>query len=262
MRRHAASPVTLALLLAVVLVLSVAPARAWSPAMHEHVAEQAGRLMPVSLQYVLSQNMHRLKEGAVAPLESKDYAYLRAGQDGSRGSLQQVMVKQVQRVMDLLEKRAPMSTVAYEMGVLSHYVTLADDPTIAANGDPREAEWADAFERYTEARVDKFRMVFDGYYSPSLAKDDIAGFVTECEQHSARHYPVLTMMWVKEDGSIARGDFDERHPVYGVAALTNAHAIGDTAKLWLYLWIRANGDTTNLPFPQGLQVGPAVASAP
>lgn len=240
------------------LVALAAPARAWSPEMHEHVAEQAGRLMPVSFQHVLSANLARLREGAVAPLARQDHAYLRAGQPGSRGSLEQVMVSQVQRVLDLLAQRAPMSSVVYEMGVLSHYVTLASDPTIAENSDAREADWAGAFERYTEARMGSFRMVFDGYYSPALAKDDVAAFVGECEKRSARHYPVLSMMWVKDDGTIARGDFDERNPVYGVAALTNAHAIGDTAKLWLYIWIRANGDTTSLPFPQGLQVGPAV----
>lgn len=241
------------------LVLSLAaPARAWSPGMHQHVAEQAGRLMPLSLQHVLAQNIGRLRDGATAPLKSQDGALLRAGQTGSRGTLEETIRKQTQHCLDLLARRAPMATLAYEMGVLSHYVTLAADPTVAGNSDPREGDWAGAFERYTERRVGTYRMVFDGYYSPALAKDDIAGFVAECRQRSARHYPVLTMMWVQSDGSIARGDFDERSPVYGVAALTTGHAIGDTAKLWLYIWIKSNGDTTSLPFPQGLQVGPSV----
>ena len=263
MRRLAAPAVGLNIVLALALLLaSAVPARAWSPEMHQRVAEQAGRLMPVSLQHVLAQNLSRLREGAVAPLSQQDFAHLRAGQDGRRGSLEQVMVNQVQRVLDLLAQRAPMNTVMYEMGVLSHYVTLANDPTIADNADPREADWADDFERYTEARMNSFRMVFDGYYSPSLAKDDVPGFVGECKRRAGRHYPVLSMMWVKGDGSIARGDFDDRHPVYGVAALTTAHAIGDTAKLWIYIWLRSNGDTTSLPFPQGLQVGPAVGGEP
>ena len=37
-----------------------------------------------------------------------------------------------------------------------------------------------------------------------------------------------------------------------MASLAYSRSIADTAKLWLYLWIKADGDTTELPFPQGL----------
>ena len=247
--------------LAVLLLLPLAPsraARAWSPTMHHDVVDQAGRLMPASLQRVLAENIGRLHEGAAAPLAGNDAGYLRAGHPGSRGTLDETIQAQVQRVLDLLGSRAPMSTVAYEMGVLSHYVALADTPAVARDGDAREADWADAFERYTESRASRFRLVFDGYWSPSLGKDDVRGFVQECRARSGRHYEVLSMMYVKDDGSIAANDFDDRSPVFGVASLSYAHAIGDTAKIWLYAWIRANGDTSGLPFPQALQVGPAV----
>jgi hypothetical protein len=233
-------------------------ARAWSPAMHHDVVDHAGRLMPASLQRVLAENIGRLHAGAAAPLASNDAGYLRAGQPGSRGTLEETIQLQVQRVLDLLGSRAPMSNVAYEMGVLSHYVALANTPAVAGNSDVREADWADAFERFTESRVPRFRLVFDGYWSPSLGKDDVRGFVQECRVRSGRHYDVLSMMYVKADGTIASNDFDDRSPVFGVASLAYAHAIGDTAKIWLYTWIRANGDTTGLPFPQALQVGPAV----
>lgn len=231
---------------------------AWSPALHHDVVDQAGRLMPASLQRILAENLGRLHDGAAAPLATNDAGYLRAGLPGSRGTLDETVQSQVQRVLDLLVSRAPMSTIAYELGVLSHYVTLANTPAVAGSADVREADWADAFERFTESRVPRFRLVFDGYWSPSLGKDDVRGFVRECRARSGRHYDVLSMMYVKADGTIAANDFDDRSPVFGVAALSYSHAIGDTAKIWLYAWIRANGDTTGLPFPQALQVGPAV----
>ena len=249
--------------LAVLLVALLAPgvASAVSPKIQQDVADQAARLMPSSLRWVLSQNLGRLHEGVSAAAAATDAQSLRAGGPGSRGELDEIIQQQSQRLLDMLAAKAPMSNVAYEMGVLSQYVTLAADPTVSGNGDPRESEWAGAFESYVESRQPRFRLVFDGYYSPALTRDDVRGFVGECEQRSQRHYQVLTMMYVKEDGSIARNDFDDRSPVFGVAALSYAHAIADTAKLWLYIWIRSNGDSSGLPFPQALQVGPAVQQA-
>lgn len=238
-------------------------AGAWPAPMHESIAEQAGRLMPLSLQRILAAHIDELKRGAVAPLsfQNREILYLHA--DGRYGSLDEAALKQTQRVLDLLEQRQSMGAVAYEMGVLSHLVAAAQDPVNVSAEDPREAEWAPSFERYAAAQHGRFQVVFDGYLSPHLARDDVRGFVRSLAERSRRHYPILSHAYLLEDGSVAsNSSFDDRHPVFGVASLAYSHAIADTAKLWLYAWIHGNGDTTDLPFPQAFDPVALTAQGP
>ena len=255
---RAVAPLTALLCLS---VLHAAPAQAFSPKVDSQVAEQAARLMPVSLQTVLASNIARLDQGTAAIVTAADVRALREGSPEALETLENAAFAQTQRVLDLLTSRAPMSTVAYEMGVLSHIVALASDPVNTSDDDAREDDWSSDFEAFTESRLPRFHVVFDGYSSPSLDKDDVKGFFREVEARSRRHYGVLSSSYVGAGGGIAKGaTFDDRHPVFGIASLGYAHAIGDTARLWLYVWIRANGDTTGLPFPQALPAGTVQAS--
>lgn len=237
---------------AAALALS-APAFGWSPRFHEEVAVQSARLMPLSLQQVLAQHVTRLKEGAKAPLEmgAHESLYLHAG--GTYGTLDRSVLAQSQRVLDLLESQSSFDVIAYEMGVLSHLVALAESPAHVAADDPREAQWAPRFEQFAESKIGRYRVVFDGYLTPPLQRDDIRGFVDAIAARSRKHYTLLAGAYVADDGSIrSNRSFSERDPLYGVASLAYSRSIADTAKLWLYLWIKADGDTTELPFPQGL----------
>lgn len=229
------------------------PAGAWSPRFHEDAVIQSARLMPQSLQQVLAQHQDRLKEGAKAPLNLgvNEGLHLHAG--GTYGSLDRSVLVQSQRVLDLLQNRSSFAIVAHEMGVLSHLIALAQNPAQVAADDPREAQWGSKFQSFAESKLPRFRVVFDGYLAPALERDDIRGFVQDIADRSRRHYPLLAQSYLSEDGSVkSNASFDERHPLFGIASLAYSRAIADTAKLWLYLWIKADGDTTGLPFPQGL----------
>jgi hypothetical protein len=237
----------------VLLLAAAPPAAAWTPRFHQEVAVQGARLMPASLQRLLAQHASRLKEGAVAPLRlgADEGLYLHAG--GSYGSLDRTVLVQAQRILDLLQGQSSMDVVAYEMGVLSHLVALAESPLHVAGDDPREPQWAPRFEHFAESRLPRYRVVFDGYLSPALERDDIRGFVGGIADRSRRHYPLIARSYLTEKGGVAANtSFDDRHPVFGIASLAYSRSIADTAKVWLYLWIKAGGDTTNLPFPQGL----------
>jgi hypothetical protein len=232
------------------LAMLPAPAHAWTDTFHEEAAVQAARLMPLSLQQILAQNSGRLREGARAPhaVAGTDRQYLHAG--GSYGALDQEILRQTQRCMDLLGSRAPLAVVAYEMGLLSHLVSLAESPLHVAADDPREPEWAADFEGYADRKRERFRIVFHGYLSSDLERDDVGAFATAICDRSRRFYPVLASSYHLEDGRLARSaTFDDRHPVFGIASLAWARTIGDTAKLWLYIWIRSGGDAASLPFP-------------
>jgi hypothetical protein len=238
---------------ALALLAATSPASAWTPRYHEQVAVQGARLMPGSLQTVLAQHQDRLRAGALAPLKlgANESLYLHAG--GSYGTLDQSILVQSQRVLDLLQSRSGFDVVVYEMGVLSHLVALANCPTNVAADDPREPQWGPRFQSYAESRIPKFRVVFDGYLTQSLANDDVRGFARSITDRSRKHYPLIARAYLNEDGSVkSNASFSDQHAVFGIASLAYSRSIADTAKIWLYLWIKADGDTTNLPFPQGL----------
>jgi len=244
------------------LVAISPPAGAFTNVVHEDVAEQAARLMPTSLRHVLARNIEDLRAGATAPLPT-DEAGLFLYPDGSRGTLDEAVQRQTQRVLDALSRRSTMSVVAREMGVLSHLVALGSDPLHVAEQDARAREWGPQFEQFVESRIPRMRVVFGGYDSPALNRDDVPAFMQECADRTRVTAGLLPQMYVLADGAIARDSaFDDRHPVFGVATLAYAHAITNTARLWLFTWIKANGDASGLPFPQALPSGQVAAQAP
>jgi len=203
-----------------VFLATTTPASAWTPHYHEQVAIQGARLMPASLQRTLAQHQSRLKEGALAPLRlgANEGLYLHAG--GSYGSLDQSILVQSQRVLDLLQAQSNFDVVAYEMGVLSHLVALANCPTNVAADDPREPQWGPRFQSYTESKMRKFRVVFDGYLTPTLGRDDIRGFARGIADRSRRHYPLIARAYLNEDGSVkTNSSFSDQHAVFGIASL-------------------------------------------
>jgi hypothetical protein len=248
---------------ALVLLVVMAPAAfAFTDAVHQDVAEQAARLMPTSLRHVLAHHVDELRAGATAPLPTDD-AGLFLYPDGSRGTLDEAVQRQTQRVLDALARRSSMGVVVREMGVLSHLVALGSDPLHVTEHDARTRDWGPQFEQFVESRLPRMRVVFGGYDSPALDRDDVPSFVQECAARTRLTASLLPRMYILSDGSVARDSaFDDRHPVFGVASLAHAHAITDTARLWLFTWIKSNGDASGLPFPQALPSGQVAAQAP
>lgn len=252
------TPLRTALLALALASLAARSAHAFTDEVHRDIAEQAARLAPASLRSILATHASSLAEGASAPLstEPADLVLLPNG-----GSLDQLVARQATRVSDALAQRAPMSLVAREFGALSRAVALASDPLHVTPGGEKTAEWAPAFERFTESRRDRFRLAFGGYASADLDRDDVPAFVRTSAERARRTGRILDEMFVGSNGAIADATrFDDRHPVFGIAALGWSHAVTDTARIWLYVWIKAGGEASGLPFPQALPGGPARTS--
>jgi hypothetical protein len=241
--------------LGLALAFASVPAGAMPDEVHQEVAAQAARLMPTSLRSVLASHLDELRQGAGAPLGASEEG-LFLYPDGAYGSLDRTVDAQAARVVEMLRQRAPMAMVVKEMGVLSRAVALASDPVHVTVHDQRTSDWADDYARFVESRRPRFRVAFGGYASPDLDRGDVAAFVRSAAERTRSSSRLLPSLFLLDDGSVAKiSGFDDRHPAFGVASIGYSHAVTDTARLWLYVWIQAGGDSAGLPFPQSLPQG-------
>jgi hypothetical protein len=166
--------------------------------------------------------------------------------------LQARIAAQAARVRMMMEGRAPLEDLAFELGVLSHYLADANHPLLASDADPREPTYRESYARYLEKQVrsDKFRVVFTGYRDASLESGDVAAFVKASRQRSGRHYSRIGQDYYRDGRLVSSDVFDEFSFAFGVGQLSYSHAVGDTAKLWLRLWMEAGGDIEGLPLSQ------------
>lgn len=233
-------------LVAATPILAAGSAGAWTDSTQERIAENAARLMPPALQTVLSLHEDRLLEGAraAARLHQADHYQ---NLDTGTGNLAAAIDSQSTRVLRMLNARAPLRDVVYEMGVLSHLVADAQNPLNTSSREIREAEYAEDFERYVERKLDRFPLVFYGYRHPALDRDDYRGFALSALERSSRYYDWLVQDYLRE-GKLQDSDtFSDFSFAFGAGALSISHAVCDTASIWLHLWKASHGDTSNLP---------------
>jgi hypothetical protein len=206
--------------------------------------------MPTTLRGVLRAHRERLLEGARWPLlegGGRDRGVGRLGE-----GLQARVAAQSRRVRRMMEERAPLEELAFELGVLSHYLADANHPLLSSDADPREPTYRESYARYLEKQVrnEKFRVVFTGYRDAFLEEGDLAGFVKASRERSGRHYPRIGQDYYRNGRLVSSDIFDEFSFAFGVGQLSYSHAVGDTAKLWLRLWMEAGGDIEGLPLSQ------------
>jgi hypothetical protein len=236
-----------------VLVLCLVPLAsqpllgAWTEKSYERVAEKSSMLMPTSLRAVLSTHKERLLEGAVAPTRLAGEAG-HVEDPGGKRFLKEAILRQVQKIRRLLRDRAPFSEITFEMGVLSHYLADANHPLQTSSTDPREPEYRADYAVYLEKQMhEKYPLVFQGYGDAHLKRGDVEAFVESSIQRSRRKYPRIGQDYIRRGRLVSSKVFDEFSFAFGVGALSYSHAVGDTVKLWLFLWKEAGGDIEGLP---------------
>lgn len=230
----------------VVLSLSiVAPARALTESTYESVALNSLRLAPPGLARIADKNRDQLVAGARTPLATEGGAEHLAE---PRGTIAETIEAQTKRIVKLINDRTPFSQIVFELGVLSHYVADLNNPLNTAHADPRYERIRKDFESYIDRSRPKFLLTFDGHRSPELAKNDIKGFAAAVAGHSGKMAPYLSQSYFPGGAMVSSRTFDDRHTAFGVASVTYQNAIGDCARLYVYIWRQVNGDLRGTPF--------------
>jgi hypothetical protein len=96
--------------------------------------------------------------------------------------------------------------------------------------------------------MDKIRIVFSSLRAPHLEKENAAGFVASEAVRANRYYGWISSSFMEGGRVLSYYNFNDKHPVFGVASLSFSNAVNNVGKLWFYIWKTSNGDVSGLPF--------------
>ena len=247
--------------LIVVASWPVVLAQSWTGATRTRMIRDALKISPPALREVLQHYEKDLVRGMLDPSRHEDEEVHFQHADGKGGLAGMGIETKTRDVLDMLSRRAPFSSVTYEMGVLAHLVADVEFPLSASDADPREPLYRDAYCVYVERMLDKIPFVVDREPPPALEKNDIRGFVKDLARRAARNYALIGPAF-KDDGTPKSASaLDERSVPFGIASLSYSHATSDIAWIWRHLWVSINGDMRGTPFlgappPEKVQVPP------
>jgi hypothetical protein len=124
---------------------------AWTGNSHSQAAGLAAERMSGTLGQILRTQREALLRGAVAPdREFHDFLNHVYHPKNRYGGGLKTCAAQLARVQSLVRKKARQSEIAFEMGVLSHYVSDLHNPLHTSGDDPREDKYHSAYEQAAE----------------------------------------------------------------------------------------------------------------
>lgn len=226
------------LALSVFGLLLAVPTRAWTPHGVRVVGEEAARLVPPDLYRQLVRNRHAYRQGLEEPFGTAVPADRYVYPDGS-GRLDEVIRIAVENAVGAIRGHRPMREVAYRMGVVGHFVALANNP-VHTDYAADEQRWGTDYLRYLESVEPRVQIVFYGFRGVDRPLD-LDRFVATTLARSRGLYPMLGREYRRIGyGPGVRG-FDDRSTAYAVAALGYSHAVSDIAEVLRYIWLEAGG---------------------
>jgi|GEM_PF-6162959 hypothetical protein len=134
--------------LLVCLCLLPALAFAWTGDGHKQAAILAAQRMTGPIGELLRKEEAALLRGSVAPdREFRDFLnHVYHPRDHYGGGMDACLV-QLSKVQKLMSQKAKPSQIAFEMGVLSHYVADLHNPLHTSGGDPGESKYHSTYEQ-------------------------------------------------------------------------------------------------------------------
>lgn len=229
----------------VATLVGSASARAWSAAGYRAVGFDAARLAPPDLYRQLVRNRASYALGLRAPLEDARVAE-RWNAGGDIGRLRANIRTLATQAVQSIEQHRPFNEVAYRLGLLAHYVSVANDPLATGQTDPEERRYAADFDHYLDSARPRIRPVFYGFRPRIGALDDV---VAETLARSRGLYPLIGREYRRIAFGRGQTAFDDRSTAYAVAALAYNHAVSDIAEVLRYIWLAAGGTDSRARLP-------------
>ncbi len=250
MHRSVHSPaVLLSFVLPLALLLALVPARAsaaFTPRTQERIAAEAARLAPPDLARQIERREEAYMAGVRAPFRDGSAAHRNAGPEGI---LDRVIVEEARRAVSFIREHRTFDDIVRQLGVVSHYVALANNPLSTAASDPREGEYWTDYARYVESAEPRLPLVFYGLTPGLDARPDVSPLVNATLARGRRLYPLVGREYRRIGFASGVGRFDDRSTAFGVASLSFSHAVTDIARVMRWIWLQAGGGDprNNLP---------------
>jgi hypothetical protein len=230
--------------------IASAPARAWTPKIHQTIAWEAARLAPPDLARQLIRRRAAFLAGVIQPFDDADPSRHRQDADGS-GNLGAALEDAVTQAVAAIRAHRPFDEIVFRMGVAAHFMADANNPLASSNADPEAGRYFIDFLRYAESAEPRFPLIFYGTRPGLERAPDVADLLADTLHRGRAFYPLIGLEYRKIDFASGIGRFDDRSTAFGVASVAFSHAVTDVALVLRYIWIRAGGGDDRAGLPAG-----------
>ncbi|MEM1248533.1 MAG: hypothetical protein AAGK22_19305 [Acidobacteriota bacterium] len=217
-------------------------ARAWTPESQIFLVRQAVKVAPKDLRRQLLKHMDEVEKGVLAPFKDGDPAYHQRNE--TDGQLHLVLQREVERTVAAIKAHKPFKDIAYQVGVVAHYVAQANNPLNTSNRDASEKYYYADFRDYLESTEDRLEVVFyglDRQFETDRRLGGESGYIERTVERSRDLYDTIGKEYRRINKLPGRRYFDDRSSAFGTAALMHSRAVTTTAQILRYLWIEAGG---------------------
>ncbi|HET9480523.1 MAG TPA: hypothetical protein VFP98_02110 [Candidatus Polarisedimenticolia bacterium] len=263
MRRPATSTPARAAVLCALIQLAAGPAVAWTPDMDERVAREAVRLMPRSLRGILETHVGQVVAGARTAGGDEDSLLHNLDSDRPGASAATKIDALAREIVEMIDRHRPFAEVSRAMGALAHFAGDLNNPLRVSSADDGELRYAGDYAVYAESNLSRFPLVFYGWEDANLDRPepDLRGFALETARRTRRYYRHIASAYDASNPTPLKRRFDVRSLPFGIASIGYSRSVTDTARLWLHVWKRANGDTRGTPYMVAKTQEPRTAGA-
>lgn len=223
-----------------VLLLIVFPQNtlfAWNTLTHIQLSQIAFNHLPVSVQEELLPYTQDIYDGAVAPdLYLQDWQNHDLNIHGAENE-KKAAVRRIIELYDsirnnLADPAISLSLIAYDMGLLSHYLADLNQP-LHTDELSEEMLFHNAFESDVFYWQDQFVFMDKG----SRFHFDPAQIAIESAERANRFYSPISLSYLE------KGGFNNS---VGITRVSLQNTIDTIRDVWLTLWLRAKSSQTNL----------------
>lgn len=210
----------------------------WTPAAEERIALEAARLAPPDLRLLIEKYQWEYKQGVLRAVADEGNEGHRYAFSSRSGGLQLRLQHDVDAVIRMIQKGQPLRDVVEKLGVISHFVSDANNPFHLDDSDPRLEGCHADYEAWFEAQINKFPLVFYGLERNLL----LPRYIDRMFARTAKYYPLMGEEFYRFGERRSTSEFDDRSTAFGVASISYSRAITDTVNLYYYVWRKAGGD--------------------
>lgn len=236
---RAGFPGLLSLVLLLCAIGGAGASFAWTPKSQVLLGEHAVQVAPGDFRRQLEKHMDEFRRGLQDPFRLAGSEFHERNLDSGR--LHEALVQEIERTIAMIVALRPFEQVAYQAGVVVHYVNDLNNPLNCDRRDASEGQYYADYLRYLESTEPRLEYLFYGL-SPTLDAGDVEGFVEERLTRCRKVYPMVGKEYRRIGKLPGTRYFDDRSTAFGVSGVSHSRAITDAALVLRHIWIAAGGE--------------------